>query len=195
MSRRKTAFPPTPAQAPAKRPSHLLWIIPPLFLAVLAGTIYLLVMQGRDPSDGIALGLADPTPPKMVRVPGGTFTMGRDDGPEDERPAHAVTVKPFDMDETEVTNAQFAAFVTATGYKTVAERQPDWEELKKQLPPGTPKPPDGELVPGSAVFHRAGVSTDPRTWSNPGLPPWWRYVPGACWRRPEGKGTNLKDKA
>src|SRR5437899_1132230 len=76
-------------------------------------------------SDSIALDLADNTPPKMVRIPGGTFVMGRDDGPEDERPPHEVTVAPFEMDETEVTNSQFAAFVKATGYVTVAEQKPD----------------------------------------------------------------------
>jgi formylglycine-generating enzyme required for sulfatase activity len=185
MSRRKTA-PAPEAAPPAKRPSHLAWIIPTLFLAVLAGTIYVLAVQGRDPSDGIALGLADDTPPKMVRIPGGTFTMGRDDGPADEQPPHEVTVKPFDMEETEVTNAQFAAFVKATGYKTVAEKDPD--------PAKYPGADPVNLVAGSAVFFPAKVSTDPRTWPNPGLPPWWRYVPGACWRRPEGKGTTLKDK-
>lgn len=56
------------------------------------------------------------------------------------------------MDATEVTNAQFALFVNATGYKTVADRPVDWEELKEQLPPGTPKPGDKMLLPGSLVL-------------------------------------------
>ncbi|MBV8097688.1 MAG: hypothetical protein JOZ31_00880 [Verrucomicrobia bacterium] len=56
------------------------------------------------------------------------------------------------MDIHDVTNEEFAKFVEASGYVTSAERKPDWEELKKQLPPGTPKPDDSVLVPGSLVF-------------------------------------------
>lgn len=90
----------------------------------------------------------------MVYIPGGTFMMGADNdqASEDEYPKHKVTVSPFWMDEHEVTNAQFAAFVEATGYITTAERKPDWEEIKKQLPPGTPKQDDSKLVPASLVF-------------------------------------------
>src|SRR3712207_2243789 len=58
----------------------------------------------------------------MVRVPGGTFTMGDDGQWPEERLAHRVTVSPFWIDRHEVTNAQFARFVAATGYRTVAER-------------------------------------------------------------------------
>ena len=55
------------------------------------------------------------------------------------------------MDVTEVTNRQFAEFVEATGYVTTAEIKPDWEELKKELPPGTPKPDESLLVPASML--------------------------------------------
>ncbi len=58
----------------------------------------------------------------------------------DEYPKHKVTVHGFWIDGTEVTNAEFAKFVKATGYVTTAEQKHDWNELKKQLPPGTPKP-------------------------------------------------------
>ena len=81
-------------------------------------------------------------------------TMGWD-GPEaryDEGPAHRVHVDGFFMDATEVTNAQFRAFVEATGYRTTAERPVDWEQMKKQVAPGTPKPPEELLVPGALVF-------------------------------------------
>ena len=83
-------------------------------------------------------------PAGMVWVPGGEFVMGTDDKKSmpNERPAHRVYVDGFWMDATIVTNAEFAQFVEATGYKTVAERPVDWEELKKQVPPGTPRPPD-----------------------------------------------------
>src|SRR5687768_15085149 len=80
----------------------------------------------------------------MVYIAGGEFEMGGDNeqASADEYPKHRVQVSAFYMDETEVTNAQFKAFVDATGYVTTAERKPDWEELRKSLPPGTPKPPD-----------------------------------------------------
>src|SRR5688572_3110903 len=90
----------------------------------------------------------------MKLVPGGEFIMGTDEEESypHERPAHHVNVKAFWIDETEVTNTQFDEFVKATGYVTVAEKKPTWEELKKQVPPGTPQPPDSVLVPGSLVF-------------------------------------------
>jgi formylglycine-generating enzyme required for sulfatase activity len=110
--------------------------------------------------------------------------MGREDGPEDERPPHEVTVAPFEMDEHEVSNSQFAAFVKATGYVTIAEQKPDLRKypgLKKEAADG-----------GSAVFHPCDAPLH-GPWET-GLPPWWRFVPAACWRRPEGKNTNLKGK-
>jgi hypothetical protein len=90
----------------------------------------------------------------MVWIEGGSFWMGTDevDAYPVERPAVKREVKGFWMDETEVTNAQFTKFVNETGYITVAERKIDWEELKKQLPPDTPKLPEEELVPGSLVL-------------------------------------------
>ena len=80
------------------------------------------------------------SPSGMVWVPAGEFTMGWDgsEGRYDESPAHRVSVDGFWMDATEVTNTQFQAFVETTGYVTTAERPVDWEELKKQLPPGIP---------------------------------------------------------
>jgi formylglycine-generating enzyme len=78
---------------------------------------------------------------------------------EHERPAHKVSVDGFWMDITEVTNEQYKKFVDATGYTTIAERKPDWEELKQQLPPGTPKPADSLLVAGSLVFKATAFDT------------------------------------
>ena len=76
----------------------------------------------------------------MKLIPGGEFIMGTDEQESyaHEQPAHHVKVKAFWIDETEVTNQQFKEFVDATGYITVAEKKPTWEELKKQVPPGTP---------------------------------------------------------
>jgi formylglycine-generating enzyme required for sulfatase activity len=124
----------------------------------------------------------------MVWIPGGEFTMGSDDPSARpvEQPKHPVKVSPFWMDEHEVTNAEFRRFAEATGYKTIAERQPVWEELAKQLPPGTPKPDDSLLVPGSLVFKPPGgqVPLD-------NAAAWWQWLPGANWRHPEGPGSDL----
>ena len=130
-------------------------------------------------------------PPGMAWLPGGEFTMGSDD-PETapaERPAHRVRVDGFWMDETEVTNAQFRKFVDATGYATTAERPVDWEQLRKELPPGTPRPPDDRLAPGSLVFVAPAhpVSLEAQT-------AWWRWVAGASWRHPEGPDGTIDGK-
>src|SRR5947208_1633775 len=97
------------------------WFLVPLLLVVGLGAALLAVGWT---SEYDALREADSTEPEMVSIPGGTFRMGRDDGPDDEKPAHEVTVGPFQMDATEVTVGQFAQFVKATGYVTVAERTP-----------------------------------------------------------------------
>jgi formylglycine-generating enzyme required for sulfatase activity len=136
-------------------------------------------------------GEQSPQPPRlssdrMVWIPGGEFMMGSDDNEPVEAPAHRVRVDGFWMDETEVTNAQFDRFVEATGYVTTAERAPDWEELKKQVPPGTPKPPDDQLVPASMVF------TPPdRSVSLDDFSAWWSWVPGANWRHPRGPKSSI----
>src|SRR6187551_1118487 len=90
-------------------------------------------------------------PVGMVWIPGGEFTMGckEENCTQESMAPHRVKVEGFWMDETEVTNAEFKKFVEETKYSTVAERPIDWEELKKQSPPGTPKPPDEALRPGS----------------------------------------------
>ena len=130
-------------------------------------------------------------PKGMVWVPGGEFLMGSDHklAQRNERPAHEVRVHGFWMDETHVTNAQFAAFVKATGYVTTAERKPDWETIKVQVAPGTPKPPDSALVPGAMVF----VGTDRPVPLND-YSQWWAYVPGADWRHPQGPGSSIDGK-
>ncbi|MGI4750077.1 MAG: formylglycine-generating enzyme family protein [Janthinobacterium lividum] len=127
----------------------------------------------------------------MVWVDGGTFLMGgdNDQAAEDEFPKHKVTVDGFWMDQTEVTNAQFAQFVKATNYQTTAERKPDWEQLKKQLPPGTPKPDAKLLVPASLVFVPTSHPVSLSDYSQ-----WWAWVEGASWKHPEGPKSNLAGK-
>jgi formylglycine-generating enzyme len=127
----------------------------------------------------------------MVWIKGGEYLMGssNEEGRADEYPQHKVKVNGFWMDQTEVTNAQFQKFVAATGYVTTAEKAPDWEELKKQLPPGTPKPADSLLVAASLVFTPA---SQPVTLDNASQ--WWRWVKGANWRHPEGPGSSIEGK-
>lgn len=131
------------------------------------------------------------TPAGMVWISGGEFIMGTDERNAygHERPAHNVRVDGFWMDVTEVTNRAYKEFVDATGYVTVAERKPDWNELKKQLPPGTPKPPDSVLVPGSLTFHAPGTRVSLNDYSQ-----WWRWTPGANWQQPEGPGSDLDSR-
>lgn len=131
------------------------------------------------------------SPPRMVWIPPGKFVMGTDDPMSfpNERPARRVRVDGFWMEIYEVTNAQFRQFVETTGYVTTAERAPDWEEIKKQVPPGTPKPNDSMLVPGSLVF-----TPTPRPVQLHDLSAWWRWTPSAFWYQPEGSDSTIDGK-
>jgi formylglycine-generating enzyme required for sulfatase activity len=129
-----------------------------------------------------------PWPAGMVWIPAGEFTMGGV-GPEarpDEFPLHRVRLDGFWMDETEVTIGQFKKFAAETGYVTTAEKKPDWEEMKKQLPPGTEKPAESLLVAGAMVFTptRGPVPLD--NWMR-----WWSWVPGASWKHPLGPRSSV----
>lgn len=127
----------------------------------------------------------------MGWIPGGDFAMGSEHplGREDESPVHRVQVDGFWIDITEVTNAQFRKFVDATGYVTTAERSVDWEALRQQLPPDTPKPPNHQLQPGSMVF----TPTD-KPVPLEDIRSWWSWTPGADWRHPEGPESSIEGK-
>lgn len=127
----------------------------------------------------------------MVLIPGGILQMGGDNqqASPDEFPKHQVRLNAFYLDKTEVTNAQFAKFVEATGYVTTAERKPDWEELKQSLPPGTPRPPDSVLVAASLVFKQTSGPVDLHNYNE-----WWSWVAGANWRHPEGPGSSIEHR-
>ena len=133
-------------------------------------------------------------PEGMVWIPGGTFIQGAVTSDEmamnHEKPAHEVAVDGFFMDKTEVTNAEFQKFVDETGYVTVAEREIDWEEMKKQLPPGTPKPHDSILQPGSLTFKKTKTSV-PNLYD---YSQWWNWTIGANWKHPEGTGSSIDGK-
>jgi sulfatase modifying factor 1 len=114
----------------------------------------------------------------MVWVPGGGFAMGSADFYPEERPVRPVEVEGFWMDEHPVTVAEFRRFVKATEYVTVAERPPD--------PADYPGADPTLLHPGSLVFHATAGPVDLRDVSQ-----WWRYVPGAQWRHPQGPGSTV----
>jgi formylglycine-generating enzyme required for sulfatase activity len=121
-----------------------------------------------------------PASPGEVALPGGVFLMGAAPERPEEGPPQRVTVGPFAIDTTEVTNAQFADFVQATGYVTEAEKQPD-----PALYPGVDP---ALLKPGAMVFVGASSLAD----GNPAN--WWRVVDGANWKHPEGPGSDLKGR-
>jgi sulfatase modifying factor 1 len=124
-----------------------------------------------------------PAPDGMVWVPGGTFWMGCEGcAMPDALPSHLVSVTGFWIDRAPVTNAEFARFVKATGYVTIAERP-----LKAADYPGVPA---DKLVPGSAVFQPTG---SPVALDNPLR--WWRYTPGASWTHPQGPKSSIQGKA
>lgn len=161
-----------------------------LSLLVCGGAFHAFATEVQ-PSAG-APAPAKPWPEGMVWVPGGSFQMGTDeeDSYPAERPAHPVQVDGFWMDVHEVTNAEFQKFVDATGYRTVAERPVDWEQLRQQLPPGTPKPDDATLQPGSLVFSPPATAVPLDD-----IRHWWRWTHGATWRSPEGPGSHVRGRA
>ncbi len=134
---------------------------------------------------------ADPPPPGMVWIPGGEFTMGTRDrfAHPEETPAHRVRVAGYWIDATEVTNAQYRAFVLATGHVTTAERAPALDEIMARVPPGTPPPAAELLVPGSFVFRPPAGPVDLAD-----VGQWWRWTPGACWRHPTGPTSSLEGR-
>jgi len=133
-------------------------------------------------------------PEGMVWIAGGTFLQGAvpqdKDAMDHEKPAIEVAVDGFFMDVTEVTNAQFSKFVKETGYVTTAEREIDWEEMKKQVPEGTQKPHDSILQPGSLTFEKTKSSV-PNLFD---FSQWWKWTIDASWRHPNGPESNIKGK-
>src|SRR5262245_7315035 len=148
--------------------------IRPALVTTLASAIVASACGGRAKPPAVA-------PPGMTWIPGGTFRMGcADCGMPDALPVPAVD--GFWIDTTPVTNAQFDAFVTATGYVTIAERKPD--------PRDYPGVPPEKLVAGSACFRPPGgpVPLDDPT-------AWWIYQAGANWKHPEGPDSTLDGRA
>lgn len=116
----------------------------------------------------------------MVHLDGGAYRMGSDFYPE-EGPVHEEWAAPFDLDRFAVTNSDFAEFVAATGYVTMAERSLD--------PAQFPGARLESLEPGSLVFAPTSGPVNLDDWTQ-----WWRWVPGADWRHPFGPGSSLRGK-
>ncbi|GLE55737.1 hypothetical protein NJBCHELONAE_10450 [Mycobacteroides chelonae] len=115
---------------------------------------------------------------ELVELPGGPFFMGCNTFYPEEQPERTASVDAFAIERHPVTNAQFADFVAETGYVTVAEKAPD-----PALYPGAS--PD-DLVPGAMVFRATSGPVNLHDWQQ-----WWDWVPGACWRRPFGPGSDI----
>ena len=157
---------------------------------VLLASVFLSLGCEQEVSRSQGVGEKAPEPPSgMVFIPGGSFVMGneRDLGTrakfDEEKPAHPVSIDPFFMDVTEVTNAQFTEFVEATGYVTLAERGLSAEEF--------PNAPEDQLQPGAVIFTPPTRSLNPAgqsAWQ------WWTFVPGASWRNPGGPTTGIEDR-
>ncbi|MCV7256045.1 formylglycine-generating enzyme family protein [Mycobacterium hackensackense] len=113
------------------------------------------------------------TPTEVVALPGGRFRMGAAGFYPEEQPVRQVQVAPFAIERHPVTTAQYAAFVDATGYRTVAERPMD-----PALYPGADP---ADLVPGAMVFRQTPGPVNLGDWRQ-----WWDWAPGANWRHPFG---------
>jgi len=175
-------------EAGKQQPARWLWVGGGALLMAVAAGVYIVVGPAPAPQRDHAPVLQrtpapGPAPEGMVWIPGGELDMGSTEAHyQDAQPIHRVKVRSFWMDRTEVTNARFEAFAKATGYITVAERKPN--------PADFPGAPPEALVPGSLVFTppKEDVGTQDHS-------AWWRYVPGASWRHPEGPGSDLAERA
>lgn len=114
----------------------------------------------------------------MALIPAGVLLMGAEGFSADEQPVHERAVDAFEIDRYEVTNADYARFVDDTGYVTIAERELDPAEFPGADP--------ADLVPGAMVFTPTAGPVDLRDWRG-----WWRWEPGAHWRRPFGPESSI----
>ena len=137
------------------------------------------------------MNLSDSVYVGMVWIEGGKFLMGgdNDQARSDEFPKHQVELNGFYMDETEVTNKQFAKFVAETGYITTAEKDVDWNELKKQLPENTPMPDSEMLKAASLIFVSTPEAVNLNDYSQ-----WWKWQHGANWKHPQGPDSDIIGK-
>jgi formylglycine-generating enzyme required for sulfatase activity len=117
----------------------------------------------------------------MALVEGGSFTMGAGAVYPEELPNVQRDIKSFYMDRHEVTNLQFAEFVAATGYVTLAEKAPSAENY--------PDIPPEYLIPGSVVFVKLSQAVEAASFTN-----WWHFTEGANWKHPLGPASNIEGR-
>jgi sulfatase modifying factor 1 len=110
---------------------------------------------------------------ELIELPGGAFLMGSTSFYPEEAPVHPATVAAFAIEQHPVTNRQFAEFISATGYLTIAERPMD--------PAMYPGVDEKDLLPGAMVFRPSAGPVNLSDWRQ-----WWDWAPGACWRHPYG---------
>lgn len=176
-------------------------------VAVICGLLVAAVyipMDGSSSASDLIVNAPGKAPPGMVWVPGGTFRMGNEEvldtskgNPDrikqDEVPAHTVELDGFFMDETPVTNRQFAEFVIQTGYVTFAERKLTKEDFAARGADVSAFPQD-VINPGSMCFNPKFDRTQLRT----DVPMWeysvWHIVDGANWKHPDGPGSTIEDR-
>ena len=186
--------------------SHDIWILGIVVMVAIGGIVHSYRSRGAEPeprshvnaaAEGFAPTVENHSPPSgrvpegMVWIPGGEFSMGANAPPDmddvgmkatrDARPIHRVYVDGFYIDKTDVTNAQFAEFVKATRYVTVAERKPQAEDV----PGASPE----ELVAGAVVFTPPNHPVSLNDYMQ-----WWTYIKGANWRHPLGPQSDIKGK-
>ena len=101
--------------------------------------------------------------------------------------ASNTSIASFFLDEKEVSNTDFKAFLDATGYLTTAEKDLDWEQIKGQFPPNTPRPPDSLLKAGALVFQPDLNTIDLQNELS-----WWHWERGANWKQPEGRNSTIE---
>jgi sulfatase modifying factor 1 len=155
------------------------------------GKIALRIETRFEPTISNTISISGVIPRGMVWIPGGEFSMGAQDPPDmdevgikatlDSRPVHRTYVDGFYMDQTDVTNRQFAKFVAATRYVTVAERKPRAEDF--------PGAPPENLVAGAVIFSPPGHAVSLSNHFQ-----WWSYLRGANWRHPLGPNSDLTGK-
>lgn len=120
-------------------------------------------------------------PPGMIWIPGGAFLMGSEHFYPEEAPVREAHVEGFWMDAYTVTNADFRCFVKETGYQTLAEQALD--------PACLPGADPALLRAGSLVFH---LTDGPVSLHD--IRQWWAFIPGACWKHPEGPSSTIQGR-
>lgn len=149
-----------------KARSHITLISTIVFLAFVSACSEVDVIDGHPSKSALPEACLGETG-TIVSIPKGAYQMGSARAYPEERPVRQMHVDAFDIDVTEVTNAQFAQFIAETGYVTSAEKtQPGFERS------------------GAAVFTPPDATN----------PTWWRFIEGANWRHPEGPESSIEGR-